>query len=234
MTDKKEGKRAQVSDKPDSETTKGVAIAKSGENGEQASQDMTVVGIGASAGGLDALQRLLPNLPEAGIAYIIVQHLSPKRGSLLTSLLAKHTDMPVKTIEDDTPLEPNTIYITPPNNNVVLSGNRLKLKTASAIGPCPSIDLFFNSLAEEKKAHAVGIILSGTGTDGVHGIRAIKSNEGIAMAQSAESAKFDGMPQATIGTGLVDMVLPPENIGRELEAALSYPHLITNVPIEND
>ena len=115
---------------------------------------------------------------------------------------------------------------------MTLSRNRLKLDAASPIGPRPSIDYFFNSLAEEKKAHAVGIVLSGSGTDGAHGIRAIKSNDGITMAQTAESAKFNGMPQAAIGTGVVDLILPPEKIGQELETALKYPNLIAKVPLD--
>jgi len=195
--------------------------------------DLVVVGIGASAGGLDALQRLLPGLPTgAGMAYIIVQHLAPRHRSLLSSLLAKHTQMPVATIGDGMSIRADTIYITPPNRDVTLSGNRLNLSASSSIGPRPSIDYFFNALAEQKKAHAVGIILSGTGTDGAHGIRAIKSNDGITMAQSAETAKFDGMPQAAIDTGLVDLVLPPEDIGREIENALKYPDLIARASLD--
>ncbi|MEJ2037627.1 MAG: chemotaxis protein CheB [Desulfosarcinaceae bacterium] len=195
--------------------------------------DLVLVGIGASAGGLEALQRVLPGLPtNAGMAYIIAQHLAPRHRSLLSSLLAKHTDMAVETIKDGMLVKPDTIYITPPNKDVTLSRNRLKLSEASSIGPRPSIDYFFTSLAEEKKAHAVGIILSGTGTDGAHGIRAIKSNDGITMAQTIESAKFDGMPQAAISTGLVDLVLPPENIGQEIANALKYPNLIAKVSLD--
>ena len=194
-------------------------------------KDLIVVGIGASAGGLDALQRVLPGLPaKAGMAYIIVQHLAPKHRSLLSSLLAKHTEMAVETIRDGMPVRPDTIYITPPNRDVTLSGQRLHLSTPAAIGPRPSVDYFFISLAEEMGARAVGIVLSGTGTDGAHGIRAIKSNDGITMAQSAGTAKFDGMPQAAVNTGLVDLVLPPEDIGPEIENALKYPHLIVKAP----
>ena len=195
-----------------------------------AGADLTIVGLGASAGGLDALQKVLPGLPmNAGIAYVVVQHMAPKSHSLLPSLLSRSASMPVETIRDGTTVHAGIIYITPPKKDVFLSGNSLKLKDASAIGPKPSIDYFFNSLAEEKKDRAVGIILSGSGADGAHGIRAIKSNDGITMAQTVESAKFGSMPRAAIDTGLVDLVLPPEKIGQELETALKYPNMIAGV-----
>ncbi|MEJ2639707.1 MAG: chemotaxis protein CheB, partial [Desulfosarcinaceae bacterium] len=195
--------------------------------------DLTVVGIGASAGGLYSLQKLLPGLPtEIGAAYVIVQHLAPKYSSKLPALLAKHTTMPVKEIRHRMGIQPNTLYITPPNRNVLLSDGRLLLSEGPSIGPKPSIDALFNSLAEEKKAHAVGIVLSGTGADGSHGIQAIKSNEGITMAQTGSSAKFNSMPQAAAATGLVDLILPPEEMGQRLETALKSPHLITEVPVE--
>jgi chemotaxis methyl-accepting protein methylase/chemotaxis response regulator CheB/signal transduction histidine kinase len=192
-----------------------------------------IVGIGASAGGLDALQKVLPGLPaKAGLVYVIVQHMAPKPPTLLPSLLAKHTAMPVETISDGMAIQPDTLYITPPNKDVKLSGNLLQLGTVGSKGPKPSIDYFFSSLAEEKKMHAVGIILSGSGSDGALGIRAIKSNDGITMAQTVDTAKFFSMPQAAIETGLVDLVVPPEKIGRELEAALKYPDLIAKVPLD--
>ena len=213
------------------ETAHGKAVT--GRRRQKQTDDLIIVGIGASAGGLDALQKVLPGLPaEAGIAYVIVQHLAPKQRTLLPSLLAKYTRMPIETISDGMPVQPNTIHITPPNKDVKLYRNRLKLSTASSIGPKPSIDYFFSTLAEDKKAHAVGIILSGSGSDGAHGIRAIKSNDGITMAQTVDSAKFSSMPQAAIDTGLVDLVFPPESIGQELQAALKYPNLIAKVPLD--
>jgi two-component system CheB/CheR fusion protein len=197
--------------------------------------DMIIAGIGASAGGLDSLKKVLPSLPcNAGIAYVIVQHLSPKHQTLLPSLLAKYTDMPIKTIGDGMRVEPDTIHVTPPNKDVKFTRDGLKLMAASHIGPKPSIDYFFTSLAEGKQTHAVGIILSGSGTDGAHGIRAIKSNDGITMAQSVNTAKFFSMPQAAIDTGLVDLVTTPENIGRELESALKYPKLLAKGSIDSD
>ncbi|HCY87141.1 MAG TPA: hypothetical protein DHV36_18555 [Desulfobacteraceae bacterium] len=195
------------------------------------SNEAVVVGIGASAGGLDALQRILPGLPvKEGIAYVIAQHLAPRYRSMLDSLLTKHTRLKIEIIKDGTRVRPDTLYITPPSKDVKLAGGRLELSQAASIGPKPSIDLFFTSLAEEKGHNAVGIILSGTGTDGAHGIRAIKSNDGITIVQSLDTAKFDGMPRAAMETDCVDLVLPPEKIGHELESALKYPSLIAQEP----
>ena len=210
-----------------------LAREKAPSDAERSDADLIIVGIGASAGGLDALQRVLPGLPEkSGIAYVIVQHLAPKSRTLLPSLLTRCSQMPVETIHDGMTIRPGTIHITPPNKDVKIDGRRLKLSTAAPIGPKPSIDYFFSSLAEERKAHAVGIILSGSGADGAHGIRAIKSNDGITMAQTVDSAKFYSMPQAAIDTGQVDLVLPPEKIGPELAAALENPNLIARLPLD--
>ena len=194
--------------------------------------DLIVVGIGASAGGLDALRKLLPGLPvKVGMAFVVVQHLAPKYISVLPSLLAKYSDMLVETITDGMQVRPDTIYITPPNKNVAFSDGRLMLKSRGRpSAPNHPSTPFFNPWPKKREPVAVGIILSGTGMDGAHGIRAIKSNEGITMAQTADSARFDGMPLAAIQTGLVDLVLPPEKIGEGLQTALKYPHLIVKVP----
>jgi two-component system, chemotaxis family, CheB/CheR fusion protein len=190
---------------------------------------LTIVGIGASAGGLAALQIVLSTLPaNQDVAYVIAQHLAPKYISSLPKLLARHTAIPVETIIDGMPVRPNRIYVTPPGKEVGLSENRLRLRAATSVGPKPSIDAFFESLAVEKGCRAVGIILSGTGSDGAHGIRAIKAHEGITMAQTSASAKFYGMPQAAVDTGFVDLVLPPEKIGQALASALTYPSRIAD------
>ena len=217
----------------ESDPTAGPPPAETLGDAQEHPEVLTIVGIGASAGGLDALQKLLPGLPAGvGMAYVIVQHLAPQHISTLPDLLARHTDLSIVTIANGLQMAADTIYITPPNTDVVLIEDRLVLRKGADIGPKPSIDVFFRSLAEAKQAHAVGIILSGTGTDGAHGIRAIKSHEGITMAQMVISAKFDGMPRAAIETGLVDLVLPPEKIGPELRIALAYPHLISKVPVK--
>ncbi len=203
--------------------------------GSQGSK-IIVVGIGASAGGLEALKQLIPGLPSKdNMCFIIAQHLDPKHRSLLASLLERHTEMPVLEANDGASIEANHIYITPPGKDVTLSRGRLILsKPLADIGPKPSVDYFFTSLAEEQGDRAVGVILSGTGSDGSHGIRAIKAGGGITIVQTEESAKYNGMPHAAIETGHVDIVLNPENIGPELASLTSYPRLIPRTPAEQE
>ncbi|MEJ2040279.1 MAG: chemotaxis protein CheB, partial [Desulfosarcinaceae bacterium] len=196
--------------------------------------DIIVVGIGASAGGLEAYKHLLPGLPvDANMAFVIVQHLDPKHRSMMASLLDRHTDMEVTEIVDGKLLEANHVYITPPGCDVKIIGDTLRLSSPiSSIGPRPSIDYFFTSLAESKGDRAVGIILSGTGSDGAHGMRAIKAGGGITIVQSEESARYNGMPHAAIETGHVDLIVDPEKIGKELQVAVKYPKLVPRVPPE--
>lgn len=192
-------------------------------SGENSDENLIIVGIGASAGGLDALQKMLPGLPvKKNMAYVIAQQLAPKHHSMFASLLAKQTDLPIEIIEDDSLIKPDTIYITPPNMNVSISQGLLKLNETSSFGPKPSIDYFFATLAEEKESLAVGIILSGTGTDGAHGVRAIKLNGGITIAQEIESAALNGMLNAAIDSESIDLILSPEKIGPALESARRY------------
>jgi two-component system CheB/CheR fusion protein len=181
-----------------------------------------VVGIGASAGGLEALKRLLPGLPaDAGAGYVVVQHLDPRHPSLLAELLKPASAMPVLLAEDEMPLAPGRIYIAPPGTDIGLEGGRFRLlpRTASP-GPAPSVDVFLASLARACGERAVAVILSGAGFDGVQGLRAIKSAGGVTMAQAEDSARFDGMPGAAIKDGHVDRVLPPEAIGPEIAAII--------------
>ena len=177
---------------------------------------------------------MLPGLPiAANMAFVIVQHLDPKHRSMMASLLGRHTTMKVLEIVDGQLIEANRVFITPPGRDVKIADNTLFLsKTSSAIGPKPSIDYFFTSLAESKGDRAVGIILSGTGSDGAHGIRAIKAEGGITIVQNEESAQYNGMPHAAINTGHVDLVVDPSNIGNELQVAIKYPHLIPQTPPE--
>jgi two-component system CheB/CheR fusion protein len=198
------------------------------------SNDLIVVGIGASAGGLEAYKHVLPGLPtNANMAFVVVQHLDPKHRSMMASLLDRHTKMHVQEIVDGQMLEANNVYITPPGRDVKTVGNTLYLsKPSSAIGPKPSIDYFFTSLAESKGDRAVGIVLSGTGSDGAHGIRAIKAGGGITIVQSENTARYNGMPHSAIITGHVDLVVDPENIGKELQVAIKYPNLVPKLPPE--
>ena len=177
-----------------------------------------IVGIGASAGGLEALTHLFPRLPtNLGLAYVVVQHLSPTYRSMLTQLLGRETSMPVVEVEDGTVPQPNTVYITPPNRNVTLCDKQLRLiEPAPETVPKPSVNLFFNSLAEEAGENALGVILSGTGSDGASGIHSIKAAGGFTFAQDPATAKYGGMPQAAIDGGSVDWILAPEHIGEEI------------------
>jgi two-component system CheB/CheR fusion protein len=192
--------------------------------------NLYVVGIGASAGGLEALRPFVANLPtEANMAYVIVQHLSPAYRSMMVQLLARETKLPVEEIKDGTVLVANTIYITPPNKDVRVKNSTLWLREPSApLGPKPSVDVFFASLAEDRGQHAIGVILSGTGSDGAHGMRAIKASGGLTVAQEPETAKYDGMPKAAIDSGCVDQTLPPDCIGPELSSISRFPRPVVN------
>jgi len=177
-----------------------------------------VVGIGASAGGLDALEKFFTNLPaRTDMAFVVVQHLSPDVKSLMGDLLSSHTDMPVVSIEHGISVEPGAVYLIPPRKNVTLAGGKLLLSEhdSSRRFQLP-IDFFFQSLADDQGSRAIGIILSGTGSDGTSGIRAIKERDGLVLVQDEGSAQFDGMPRSAIYTGLVDLVLPPEDMGGKL------------------
>ena len=177
-----------------------------------------VIGVGASAGGLEALKSLVSNLPaNLNACYVVAQHLAPHYRSMLTELLDRETSLKVIEAKSNMSIKTGTIYITPPNKDIWLSKNKIRLrKVASEIGPKPSIDYFFASLAKAKEDRAVGIVLSGTGSDGTQGLRAIKAAGGISIAQSAETAKYDGMPNSAIRSGFVDLVLAPSEIGKAL------------------
>jgi len=177
-----------------------------------------IIGIGASAGGLEALSLLLPSLPKnLGLTYVVVQHLSPTYRSMMSQLLGRETTMPVRDIEDGMRPEPNTVYITPPNRNLTLKEGHFRLvEPARESMPKPSVNRFFASLAEEVGESTIGIILSGTGSDGAAGIHAIKAAGGFTFSQDPETAKYNGMPQSAIDTGSVDWILPPENMGAEI------------------
>lgn len=184
-----------------------------------------VVGIGASAGGFEALELFFDAMPsDSGIAFAVVQHLSPDHKSLMVELLSRHTGMKVLQAEDGMPLEANTVFLIPPRKVMTVSQGRLRLAD-KADRPLPSfpIDIFFNSLAESLGDRAAGVILSGTGSDGTRGIRALKEEGGLIMVQDPASAKFDGMPRNAIATGLADYVLSPEQMPVELMKYVSHP-----------
>jgi two-component system CheB/CheR fusion protein len=186
-----------------------------------------IVGIGSSAGGLEALEKFFAKMPPApNIAFVVIQHLSPKHKSIMGTLLAKYTSMKIMEIENNMKVEPNCVYLTPPNRDVTIIKGILHLKEPLKMhGINLPIDIFFRSLSEDLKERAICIILSGTATDGTLGIKAVKGGGGIAMVQSPESAKYDGMPRCAISTGLVDFILPVEQIPGQLLSYIRHPYL---------
>ncbi len=190
------------------------------------------VGIGASAGGLEAMRELVKNLVDnIGAIYVIVQHMSPQHKSLLTELIARETSLDVVEITDGVAPKPDTIYVVPPNNDVVIRGQRLLLQPpgGGVASPKPSVDRFFRSMAEAVADRAIGVVLSGTGSDGAYGIQAVRAAGGITIAQTEKSAKYTGMPLASIGTGCVDLVLSPEQIGSQFARIIQLPRDLNDI-----
>lgn len=181
-------------------------------------KDFWVIGVGASAGGLEALTAFLRSLPEKpNAAFVVAQHLAPHAKSMMVELLGRQTSLPVIAIKDHLRLEPGIISIVPPNYDVTAIDGELRLSRAgNETRPKPSVDTLFQSLANIYGKRSVGIILSGTGSDGTEGIRMIKENGGVTIVQDSETAKYDGMPKSAIDTGMVDAVLPPEKIAEQL------------------
>ena len=177
-----------------------------------------VVGIGASAGGLDAFTQLLRPLPiDTGMAFVLVQHLDPGHKSMLTEIVGRETRMPVSEVRDHMTLEPNHVYVIPPNTQMSLQKGILHLVPRAIVhGASLPIDFFLCSLAADKGPLAIAVILSGADADGSQALEAIKAEGGIAFAQDSESAKFNTMPNHAVATGLVDFILPPERIAQEL------------------
>ena len=178
-----------------------------------------VVGIGASAGGLEALREFCAELnPGHKITYIIAQHLSPSHTSMLVDLIRRECKLTVNDAKDGVTPEPSNIYITPPNRDIELIEGKISLSEArSGPGPKPDINRFFNSLATDQAANSIGVILSGTGSDGAKGMIKIKSEAGITMAQDPTTAKYDGMPLAAIQSDSADLILRPEEIAQTIQ-----------------
>ena len=197
------------------QTTKGRSKSKS-----QVITKFPIVGIGASAGGLEAMTLLLRQLPaDTGMAFVLVQHLDPTHESAMSSLLARATEMPVTEARDNVRLEPNQVYIMPPNKGMDISARHLKLFPRKGAGRQEHmpIDAFFRTLAEQEGSNAVGIVLSGSGTDGTQGLLAIKAAGGTTFAQEEQTAKYSAMPGNAINAGCVDFVLSPEKMVKELK-----------------
>jgi len=191
-----------------------------GSTGTPDSEDgaFPVVGIGASAGGLDAFKKLLSAMPvDSGMAFVLIPHLDPTHESLMVELLAKQTAMPVREAQDGMPVRPNHVYVIPPNADLTIGQRVLRVvPPPTRRGSQTAIDVFLHSLAADQRQRAVGIILSGTGSHGTPGIRDIKAAGGTVMVQTPESAEHDQMPRSAIATGMVDHILPPERMPEAL------------------
>jgi two-component system CheB/CheR fusion protein len=185
---------------------------------------VSVVAIGSSAGGLEALKALLPFLPSrAQFAYVIAQHLSPQQGSILGELLTRDTILPVEDVRDGTPIGPDRVFVCPPGHDVIVREGRLLLHEADERGARPSIDRLFESVAEEYGEYGVAVLLSGRGADGARGACAVKAAGGIVFAQDPVTAKHPEMPRAAISAGCVDDCLAPKEIGLRLQSQAGVP-----------
>src|SRR3989440_8834448 len=213
----KSSRKESARSKPANQTTRAGAPKKN--------SNCPIVGIGGSAGGFEAAMQLLRHLPpKTGMAFVIVQHLDPHHGSRLANLLGKATSMPVSEIAETTTPKPNEVYVQPPNKCVIAKDGKLTLVRRTERLNI-AIDHFFESLAEECGSRAIGIVLSGTGSDGTAGLRAIKAAGGLTFAQTEASAKFDAMPRSAIRSGFVDLVLSPDAIARELGRIAEHPYI---------
>ena len=214
MTKKKErlSKSSSISIKDVQKVAKDENTKKT-EHSEQTCISFPIVGIGASAGGLAAFEAFFSGMPagtDPGMAFVLVQHLAPDHKSILTELIRRYTRMQVFEVEDGMVVQPNCTYIIPPNRDMILVNGTLQLMDPSE----PRwhrlpIDFFFRSLAQDQQERAIGIVLSGTGSDGTLGVRAIKDKGGMIIVQDPISTEHDGMPRNAIGTGLADYILSP-------------------------
>jgi two-component system, chemotaxis family, CheB/CheR fusion protein len=186
-----------------------------------------IVGVGASAGGLEAFSELLENLPaDANLGVVLIQHLPPKQVSILPELLARKTSLPVLSAHDDQLVEPNHVYVLPAGKDMVLFHGRLNLMDRTTAGGLHlPIDYFLRSLAEDQGSRAIGVVLSGAASDGAQGLLAVKAMGGITFAQDPQTARSDGMPRSAIEAGCVDMVLSPAAIAAELTRLGAHPYL---------
>src|SRR5271165_4643718 len=188
-----------------------------------------IVGIGASAGGLEALEHFLARVPkQSGLAFVIVQHLDPTRKGIMPELLQRATGMKVIQVADRTLIQPNCVYVIPPNKDMsILHGILHLLEPVVPRGLRLPIDFFFRSLAQDQQERSIGVILSGMGSDGTLGLRAIKEQAGVVLVQDPDTAKFSGMPRSAMDAGLVDIVAPVEELPEKILAYLKRTPLIS-------
>ena len=206
-----------------------VAEKKSGNTADMESLPGTgfpIVGIGASAGGLAAFEAFFSGMPDdidPGMAFVLVQHLAPDHKSILTELIRRYTRMQVFEVEDGMAVRPNCVYVIPPNRDMAfLNGTLQLLEPSASRGHRLPIDFFFHSLAQDQRERAICIVLSGTGSDGTQGVRAIKDEGGMVMAQNPDSTEYEGMPSSAIATGLVDYELPPAEMAAQIIAFIAH------------
>ena len=187
---------------------------------------LIIVGMGASAGGLEALQQFFARMPaNSGLCFVVIQHLSPDYRSLMAEILGKHTGMRVLQAENGMSVEPDVVFLIPPGKNMTIKNGRLMLMEQVHGAVNHPIDVFFTSLAEERREMSVAVVFSGTGSDGTGGVKAVKEHGGLVFVQDPGSARFDGMPRSAISTGLADFVLSPSDIAVELLNLSHYPVL---------
>lgn len=203
-----------------------MATGESGSD-EVDRRSFPIIGIGASAGGLQAICELIAEIrPDSGMAFLVVQHLDPDRPSLLPEILARHTPLRVLEATEGVPVEMGHLYVIPPGVSMSLVGRRIRLRPRDkSMGPPMPVDDLLDSLAKDQRSQAIGVILSGSGTDGVLGLQAIHDKGGIAFAQDDATAAFSSMPRAAVAQGCVDLVLPPARIGAEIMRIGTHPHL---------
>ena len=195
-----------------------------------------VVAIGASAGGLEAYKEFLQALPlNTGMAFVLIQHLDPSHASMLTEIIAKTTKMPVQEVKSGVAIEPDHVYVIPPNALMALTGGIFELSPRSKTpGQHLAVNFFMQSLARERKSGAIAIILSGTGTDGTSGMEEVKAEGGITFAQDPATAKYDGMPRSAIDSGCADFILRPKDIAKELQRIQHHPYVHLPKPEEEE
>mgnify|MGYP003574918642 CR=1 FL=1 len=182
-----------------------------------------IVAIGASAGGLEAFGQFFDKMPiDSGLAFVLVQHLDPTHDTLMPELLSKHTSMDVLRAEEGVKVQPNTVYVIAPNGSLRMEECTLRVRPLPLGGDAKVIDLFFRSIALDQRENVIGIVLSGTGTDGTQGLKAVKEHGGLTIAQKPESAKFDGMPRSAVSSGFVDFVLSVDEMPERVLAYIKH------------
>ncbi len=202
------------------------ALRDQGEPESHIQEPSLYVCLGASAGGLEALEVFFKNMaPGSGLAFIVVQHLSPDYKSMMVELLSKRTSINIQRAEEGVLVQPDFIYLIPPKKNLVIFHGRLLLQEQNrSKGINLPIDIFLRSLADDQGGKSVAVILSGTGSDGTRGVRAVKEAGGMVMVQKPETAKFEGMPRSAMSTGAADFILPPEDMPAQLQAYVKHPY----------